>query len=246
MKYTWWQKMKPWIMQGTITLVSLVLVWLEFGVLHGMIRNEMDEIQKLDVLREYRGRQLQQLPELERQHSLINERGKKLDIIVTKDELVQFIQTLEELANETGVKITIASKDNTLLESKITLVTPPTKGSKGAADQNTVQEDAAPAPQPKRSAKQSEGLLDEIVLKKYIRLTLTVTAPYESMIAYLHKIETLPYATDIIGVTVKESREQQEKMARETETTSNVGETVVSEPAHVLDTDFDMLVYTKE
>ncbi len=246
MKNEWWQKTKPWVLQVTITLVSVALIWVAFGVLAGSIQNQMDEIQKLDVLREYRSRQLQQLPELEKQNTLIAERGEELDIIVTKDELVQFIRTLEQLASETGVKITIASKDNTLLESKITLATPPAKGQKAASDQNTVQEDAAPAPQPKRSAKQSEGLLDEMVLKKYIRLTLTVTASYQSMITYLHKLETLPYATDIIGVTVKEAREQQDKRATENTTVPEANGEVAQESVHLLDTDFDMLIYTKE
>lgn len=245
MKSEWWKKLKPWIIQGVLTLISIGLVWFELGVFHGMIRKEMDEIQKIDVLREYRGKQLQQLPELEKQNQLIAERGSELDIIVTKDELVQFIQTLEQLANEVGVKITIASRDNTLLESKITLV-PPSKGQKTTGDQNAVQEDTPPASQPKRSAKQSEGLLDEIVLKKYIRLTLTVTAPYQLMITYLHKIETLPYATDIIGVTIKEAREQQERIAKENTTVSDTQEENSLKSVHMLDTDFDMLVYTKE
>lgn len=242
----WWIKLKPWVLQTAIALVSIAFVWIAFGVLAGKIRGEMDEIQKLDVLREHRSRQLQRLPELEKQNTLITERGGELDIIVTKDELVQFIQTLEQLATETGVTIHIISKDNTLLESKITLVAPPVKGQKNATDQNTAQEDVTPAPQAKRSAKQSEGLLDEIVLKKYIRLTLTVTAPYQAMIAYLHKLETLPYATDIIGVTVKEAREQQDQRSKENITVPEVGTDVPQDSPHLLDTDFDMLIYTKE
>ncbi len=237
-----WQKMKPWVVQGTLLLGIGLLFWFGIRPLHGLIRTEMDEIQKLDVLREHKSRQMQRLPELEKQNALIEERGKTLEIVLTKEEIVEFIRTLERLAEETGVKIEIASKDNTLLESKITLPLPGAgaKNPKAASGEGTGEEVAAtPTPQPKRGGKQTgPAMLNELSLKHYIRLSITVKAPYKSMVTYLHKLETMPYAVEIIGVTIKEAEKERE----ETEAASNVS----SLQTVVLSTEFDTLVYTKE
>ncbi len=235
-----------------------LLFWFGVRLLHELIRTEMDEIQKFDVLREHKGQQLQRLPELEKQNVLIEERGKDLEIILTKDELVEFIRTLEQLAYETGVTIDIASKDNTLLESKITLPLPGVKNQKTVvpAEVDEEVETTSSLQQPKRGSQQSGGMLNELSLKHYIRLALTVTAPYKSMVAYLHKLETLPYATEIIGITIKEAlKETEEAYAREGGIALPPGAAVnektittrlESSLTTILDTEFDMLVYTQE
>lgn len=242
----WGQKMKPWIIQGMLILSIGLLFWFGIRPLHSLIRTEMDDIQKLDVLREHKSRQMQRLPELEKHNALIEERGKTLEIVLTKEELVEFIRTLERLAQETGVKIGIASKDNTLLESKITLPLPGAKPPKGAMTPDEESEDKEQAPvvsQPKRgAAKPVSGMLGELSLKHYIRLSLTVTAPYQPMVAYLHKLETLPYATEIIGVTIKEAEKERE----ETSAVVEGAEKVTASESVMLDTEFDMLIYTKE
>lgn len=238
-----WQKMKPWVVQGTLLLGIGLLFWFGIRPLHGLIRIQMDEIQKLDVLREHKSRQMQRLPELEKQNALIEERGKTLEIVLTKEEIVEFIRTLERLAEETGVKIEIASKDNTLLESKITLPLPGAgaKNQKTAAPTEEGTDDVAapPTPQPKRGGKQvGPAMLNELSLKHYIRLSITVKASYKSMVTYLHKLETMPYAVEIIGVTIKEAEKERE----ETESASSTS----SLQAVVLSAEFDTLVYTKE
>ncbi len=244
MSNEWWKKMRPWVVQGTLLLGAGLLFWFGIRPLHGLIRTEMDEIQKLDVLREYKSRQMQRLPELEKQHALIEEKGGTLAIVLTKEEIVDFIRTLERLAEETGVEIEIASKDNTLLESKITLPLPgaTTKNQKAAAAGEEGEEVApTPVPQPKRGAKQQvSGMLNELSLKHYIRLTLTVKAPYKSMVTYLHKIETMSYATEIIGVTMKEAEKEREESLSSEESVTDLSQSVI------LSTEFDMLVYTKE
>lgn len=240
------QQMKPWIIQGTLLLVIGLSFWFGVRPLHGLIRTEMDEIQKLDVLREHKSRQMQRLPELEKQNTLIEEQGGTLAIVLTKEELVEFIRTLERLAEETRVKIEIASKDNTLLESKISLPLPGAKASKGTTTpggEGEEKETVSTEPQPKRgAAKPTSGMLGELPLKHYIRLTLTVTAPYKSMVEYLHKLETLPYATEILGVIIKEAEKERE----ESSTTPEGIEKDTTPELVLLATELDMLVYTQE
>ncbi len=249
MSNNWEQKLKPWLIQGSLILAIGLLFWFGIRPLHGLIRMEMDEIQKLDVLREHKSRQMQRLPELEKQHALIEERSKELDIIFTKEELVEFIRTLERLAQETGVEITITSRDNTLLESKISLPLPGSKppsvaASPGAADPTDKVDPPTPNPAPSKrgGSKTESGLLSELPLKNYIRLSITVKAPYRAMVAYLHKLETLPTATEIIGVKVKEA----ELERTEAGTAAEVVAKPTKDESVVLATDFDMLVYIQE
>lgn len=247
MSDTVWQKVKPWVFQAALFLLLGCVFWFGVKPLHEAIKDEMDSIQKLDVIREHKTRQLQRLPELEKQYALIQERGKILDIILTKDELVDFIRTLEELATATGVKITIVSRDNTLLESKVTLPNVTTKKSGGPV---VVSDDGSP--QDKKGLKPPETMLDQLPLKTYIRLTLTVTADYAAMVAYLHKLETLPYATEIVGVTLKKAIKQREVVTGgDISVPQNQGSESITPsvqptlPAsNLLDTSFDMLVYT--
>ncbi len=254
---TQWNKVKPWLIQGGLLLGMGMLFWFGIKPLHTMISARMDTIQQLDVMREFRSSEIKKLPDLEKQNELIQSYKKDLMIVLAKDDLVGFIQKLEELAVSEGVKIEIVSRDNTLLESKITK-SENTKEKKVSSETGSSSEAAPPVSADKRKAKNSTEILDKLPLKHYIRLTLIVDAPYESLVRYLAKVETMPYALEILGLVIKESEKKSDESGPSfsgdfvqsdiSQVDNGGGEALAPIPLSplILSGEFDLVVYTKE
>ncbi len=254
---TWWYTAKPWVIQCGLMLLIGLLLWFGVRSLHMAISGRMDTIQQMDVLREYRSAEMQRLSELEKQNALIESRAQELDIILSKEELVGFVRELERLAKNEGVEIEIVSRDNTFLESKTTPKESPGKDKKEGVSGESNDTDIPPTPNEKRKTK-ATGLLDALPLKHYIRITLTIKAPYRAMISYLSKVETMPYALEVLGLSIKEA--EAERVTNVTgvfsgDLVQGGEQDVVAIPeaaredvsaAVVLATELDLVVYTKE
>ncbi len=199
-----WEKMKPFVIQISFFTAIGLVAWFGVRPLLLTIQTKMDDIQKLSVTREHRVKQLERLPELEAQHTLINEHDEQLDIILTKDRLVEFIETLEQLAIDESVTIEIESRDNTFLESKITATEKKEAPQKSQLVQSADKENAASDTAKRAPAAKEKGILTELPLKKFLKLTITVMGEYGDIVRYLQRIETLPYALDVIGINMKE------------------------------------------
>jgi hypothetical protein len=244
------EKIKPWILQLSLLAMIALAGWFVIRPFLLTLKAEMDAIQKLSVTREYREKQLEKLPDLEGQYALIEAEGKQLDIILTKERLVEFIETLERLALMDAVLIDIESRDNTFLESKVTVAekTEKKEGAKPAAGVDSAEE---PAATPKRGGVKETGIITELPLKSFLKLTITITGEYASVVRYLHRLETLPYALDVIALNVKAHQEEiGDTIASESgvlnpfEATAPVVASVT--PSGRLDAVFETVVYMKE
>ena len=222
-----------------------LLVWFGVRPLREMITGRMNIIQQLDVMRSYRTAEVQKLPDLEKQNALIDSYQKDVEIILSKEDLVSFIQSLEDLADREGVQLEIVARDNTLLESKITK--PVAIKDKGSSPEATI-----PVTTEKRKIKSGEVLLEKLPLKNYIRLTVVIQASYSALVSYLAKLETMPYALEVIGLSIKESDKEDgnpdSSFSGDFVQSGIVQENILpSRPASlILSGEFDLLVYTKE
>ncbi|MFA9262256.1 MAG: hypothetical protein ACEQSB_02765 [Undibacterium sp.] len=246
MQNTSWEKAKPWLWQIVLFILIGLIGWFGIRFLLVTIQEKMDNIQKLSVTREHREKQLEQLPDLEKQHELIKSRGDELDIILDKDHLVNFIEELESLAVSNQVAIAIESRDNEFLESKVTVIEKK-DGTKSATDEK--KDDAATSP--KKGASKETGILTELPLKKYLKLTITLTGEYQSIVRYLHRLEEMPFALDVIGLNMKEKPEEGDLIVVESGTLNPFGEAapapVPTAPSKTrLEGIFEVVVYTKD
>lgn len=244
----WWNRSQPWVIQiGLLALIGFV-AWFGVRPLLDLIQQEQDEIQKIDVLQEYRSAELQRLPELEKQSSLIQERGQELKLMPTKDELVGFIRDLERLAQESGVAIEIASQDNTLLESKLTSQEAKAKVQSETANEG--DESRSVAPTDRRKGKLGGTLLEGLPLKQFIRLNLTVKAPYAAMVEYLHKVETMSYALEVVSLAVrelgKEDLDTNVDGGLQLGGTGTTRSVLLLSPTTTLKTDIGLVIFTRE
>lgn len=247
-----WEKMKPLAIQISFLAVIGLVAWFGVSPLLLTIQEKMDDIQKLSVTREHRVKQLERLPELEAQHALLSKHDEELDIILTKDRLVEFIETLERLASDEGVAIKIESQDNAFLESKTTALEKKEAVPKAQPVQSADKENAATDQVKRPPVSKEKGVLTDLPLKKFLRLTITVTGEYGSIARYLRRVETLPYALDMVGIGMKERPAEGDLLVTESATLNPFDESSEAPPAppaikaHMLQAVFDTVVYTKD
>lgn len=244
-----WKKLKPVLIESMLFILMVGLGWFGFVFLRQNIQTKMDHLQGLDVLSENQYREMASLPELESQYQFIRGNEDALNgVILTKDHLVEFIQILEKIAVEKNVEIKIASQDNTLLESKIT----PSAETKKSSSPASSGDENKPSVQ---SPKKETGILGTLPLPNRLRLTITVIGTYPDVVSYLHAMETLPFALDVIGVHLSEHVETGDRIPPDTGVnpfTPSPG-TPESTPAPAppprplrLDGNFDTVVYLKK
>lgn len=176
-----------------IVLISGV-VWFIIIPIKQSLLDKAQNIQKLYAEEENRGKQMSQLPELKKQYSAIIEKESTLNILLTENKIVDFIKTLEELASETSVEMTITSKENgqITVSKKVSAkaVTPVTE------DADTVKNTA--------STKQKSGdIVDDIPYDKYLQLSIKGVGQYNNIVEFLRKMETFPIGLDVIGMEMK-------------------------------------------
>lgn len=220
-----------------VTLFLLLLAiggiaWLGIVPLKQSLEEKMRGIQEFHAGRENRERQVSRLPELRGQYEVITENEKTLDILITEDQVVDFVKTVERLAGEMNVAMSIASKDG----GKI--IEPPAAGAK---------------PDPSKAA----DILAAVPFDRYLSLSVKVEGRYDDIVAFLSKVETLPFGLDVIRVEMKKKDTENDSRSSAARSTSNpfamLGDSddaaQAASPAggkDALEAVFDILVYVKK
>lgn len=167
-----------------------------FGIvpLKQSLNDKMRGIQEYYAGQENREKQVNRLPELKDQFDVIVENEPTFNILITDGQIVDFIKTLENLASETNVQMTITSKENgQIVESKKVAVKTPIAKSDDT-DSGSVVGVAKP---------KAVNILDDIPFDRYLRLNIVIGGQYVGIVSFLEKIETLPIGLDVVGVEIK-------------------------------------------
>ncbi|MEK9151165.1 MAG: hypothetical protein AAB547_00870 [Patescibacteria group bacterium] len=175
------------------------IVWFGMKPLQRSLEEKMRGIQEFYAGRENRERQVGRLPELRGQYDAILENEETLDILITEDRVVDFVKTLEALADGMNVKLSIVSKDNGKITEKKPAVAP-------VQPQGASADPTAP-PVPSVKPKPAD-ILEDAPFDRSLHLSVTVEGRYGDIVAFLRKMETLPIGLDVIGVEMKKIDEQ--------------------------------------
>ncbi len=220
------------------------IVWFGILPLKRSLDTKMRGIQEYYADQENQQKQVGQLPELKDQYDAIRGNEQTLDIIITEDQIVDFIKTLENLANDTHIQMTITSKENGQIIEKVPAKAVPPKD--GEVDVKTDAND---------TKSKVTSMVDNAPFDRYLRLSIKAEGSYENIIFFLQKMETLPVGLDVIGVEIK--RVDESAMKNTPETRSNPfsllgdGNIIPNETAPTvtqapLEATFDMLVYVNK
>lgn len=246
-----WNKFRPYLLQLCLWGVIASIGWFGVRFLLQSIRTTQNQLQEFLVVAEHRQKQMNEIPHLGEQFDFIQEHQDTLRIILAKEDLVNFIELLEKLAQENNVVISMTSKDNTLLESKTTVL-PSKADTKGAkADSESATNEKKP------SAKKETGIRQDLPLKQSLTLTITVTGSYSNIVVYLQKIETMPFALDVVGIHIEERSEEKDILFKESgvnpftpvdpsEVSTDITERSLDSKQLFLNAHFETVVYMKE
>ncbi len=179
-----------------LLMLSLMGGTLWFGIvpMYQKIISLRDDIQKEVAHKENQERQIKRLPEIKSQYDKVLSEERYFDILLTENRMVALIQTIEALANQTGTEITIqsnAAKFEDLVKKKSSSDKSAEKTGEGSSEEAN-----------KEAAKKT--LTNPLPYPDYLRLTLTVKGDYTEIVAFLHELETLPVALDVLGVEVRQ------------------------------------------
>lgn len=170
------------------------IVWYGIMPLRQSLGEKMRGIQEYYAGKENRERQIGKLPELKAQYDAIIENEKALDILVAENEVVDFVKILETLAHEMNVEMSISSKDGGK-------VTEPKKPAPKPAPSKDAGE--TPAAEKNPVVQKAVTIADTVPFDRYLTLSVTVDGRYDDIVAFLRKMETLPFGIDTARVEMK-------------------------------------------
>lgn len=243
--------------QSLVVLLSLLaamggIVWLGVFPLERSVRNTMRAIEEFHAGRENQERQIKRLPELQAQYDVILANEQTLDILITEDEVVDFVKTVEGLAKVQNITLNITSKDGGKMSEPKKVVAKPKSVSSGSAD----------LADEKTSVKESPvSIMDSVPYDRYLSLSIEVEGSYRDVVAFLGRLETLPFGLDVIGIEVKMKAKEGDRESSRPLSPSNpfavlgdAKEISVQQPLpegliqgeDTLEAVFDVLVYVKK
>lgn len=188
-----YKKFYPFLSTVAILSGMGLLVW--FGIIpfRGFVIEKADSIQEYYATRENRTEQMKKLPDLQSQFENIQMEEGVLAILLSEDRVVDFVQTLERLAVENNVHVVIQSKTGTVIEEKVKPKTTKKTGASEVAETET----------PEKKGKTPLTILESVPIDRYLHVEVVVKGEYKTIANFLHKMETLPLALDVIGMTMK-------------------------------------------
>lgn len=145
------------------------------------------------ALQENQENRVKELPQLKEQYDLILQNEDRIDTLVSHDQVVPFIENIESLAHENTVEIIITNQDQA---AKKKPVATPKKAAEAVDDEKS----GAAATDKK---KKDESIMGNLPLEKYMLLRLDVRGEYANVIQFLHQMESLQYAVDIVAIDMR-------------------------------------------
>jgi hypothetical protein len=163
----------------------LVIFWasVQFGILPliSLINEKSNLIQEKSLDRENRMKRIQELPKLKEQFNVVSEKEPVFQVLVKKEEALMLIEDIESIAKDSGNKIEIKIQD-------------PAKNDTNSSNAK------------KDSSKDKDKKVDESLLKpandNYLAMDISISGTYNSLVAFIQKIENMKYWSDIISIKV--------------------------------------------
>lgn len=187
-----YKKFYPFLITVSILSGMGLIIWFGIFPFQDFVTKKADGIQEYYATRENRVSQMERLPDLQSQFENIEIEESALQILLSEEQVVDFVQTLERLARETGVYVVIQSKTGTIIEEKPKPKATPKKAGTEAVETEVTE----------KKSKTLPTLLESVPFDRYLHVEVVVKGEYKTIVAFLHKMETLPIGLDVIGMTV--------------------------------------------
>ena len=209
------------ILAGYILFLGVFI----YGGIFTMIKNiqgKADEIQKKIIDNEIDKKNLAKIPQLMSDYEIFSAGRSNLNVILKKELEIEFIQSLENLARETGNEISLK-----LIE-----------------EENSSVKDS----QAKTKAKEKDKLdiKSNLPYEKYITIQLELKGKYPQLMGFLEKIENMEYYVNVVAFDLKKEEKLGETKTSNPFVSSDSAATPEeTPPEEILKSLIDLVVYIK-
>lgn len=231
------------IIVGALICFAVVFQWVVFPF-QELIAKKASNIEARRTLQENQESRVEELPQLQGQYDFILQNEEKLNALVSHDQVVPFIERIESLAHDNDVEISITNQDvgvkkkASVAPKKVADTSAEGEGSENSADKK----------------KKDESILGNLPFGEYMALRFDVRGEYAKVVQFLHQIESLPYAVDVVALDIRQ-------LEIDTGSARNVSSAMVTPPAspdgvtaaseepmrkNMVQAFFDIVVYTKD
>lgn len=180
-------KYKIFIMPTILFLIFVLSIIFILKPFANELKENSDDIQKKIVELEIEGDKISELPKIKEKFMRVDADRAELEILFSERKIVELVQEIEKIAEETGNSISIS------VDEKEGLAVRKPKASKDEEDE----------------VKLLEGFLEE----EYFKMDIEVIGNYKGLINFIERFNGLKYYNSLVGFDI-ESYEEEYKEER--------------------------------
>jgi hypothetical protein len=222
---------------------AAVFIWGIFP-LQDFITEKANTIEADRTLQANQESRIKELPQLKETYDHILQNEGVLDTLVSHDQMVPFIERIESLAHDDGVEIAITNQGQGDTKKK--------PGTGGAGKPTNPQPADGGDVSPSDKKKKDETILGNLPLNTIISLRFDVRGRYTDVRQFLHQVESLPYALDVVALDIRQWQPTDKVTRGDTFSAGNDGGgdglTSADKPIeqHLVQAFYDVVVYIKD
>lgn len=172
-----WKKYNIWITIAGFLLL-IVVAWIFALVpIRKSIESNSDEAQRKIIDGEMYVERVSKISEMEKTRALLAENESNLRVFLDKNSEVDFIKKIEDIAAETGNKVSLKIED----------------------------ESAAPKTKAAANKKNEDEIKKGLPKMEYLSMSISLEGNYEQAMNFLHKIENMNYYVDVLSISMNKS-----------------------------------------
>jgi len=223
------QKQREVIAILVYVCVIIALIYFVVLPLLARISSTRDQIQEEHMKQDIKKQQISELPKMEEQYNILQNNEKSVDVLLDKNDAVVLIEKLEKLAQDSNNEISISVQD-VATQKNATVIT-------------------------NSETKTDNELVNDLPSTNYLQMKITLTGDYNTMMNFVHSLESSEYYCDIIAIQInqKENTNEVSDIGMKTlinpsglNITKNTTETTDSNNDNKIEASLDVVFYTKK
>lgn len=177
-----WKKYKIYL---AILIYLIIIGLIGFFIARPMVlatKEKSDQIQQKIAIQERKEEKLRELPSIRNQYEEVKSQEDKITISLNKENVVNLVEKLERISEETGNKIKMELKEN---------------DSDSKKNNNSA----------KNSKEEKDILIGDLPSDEYVKMKIILYGRYENFLNFLNKVENMEFYSDVISIAVKRASE---------------------------------------
>lgn len=163
--------------------------------LHQKINQSLSHREEQDIRAAIDREQIANLPMLQAVQERALAEEQRLTLVYPQSQTVNIIRQIEALAKNEGVTLTITQKD--ALPKK-----QPTKPGAATDTQKTSADTGVDTQVNQNKKPKIVAITDKLAFDNAVHVGLEARGEYRAVRNFLHKLETIPYAIDVLGIDI--------------------------------------------